>query len=157
MDRALKGDVPIATVINVLTMVIAPFLIPFIMFIFAGRFVSIDISGMFLQIIETVLIPLLIGVTARNLVGRRTGSNAAAKSDKGATNGPQRMTGLMEMLPLMPAISATMAILLMFMAIKTAVPLMVKNLGSVYTLIASTVLIFPILFIVSYSHRYEVL
>lgn len=147
----LKGDVPIATVINVLTMVIAPFLIPFIMFIFAGEFVDIDIYSMFLQILVTVLIPLLVGITARNLIERRIGSGAPKKSNEGSPNDPQKMTGVKEILPLMPAISATMAVLLMFMAINTTVPLMVKNLESVFTLIVSTVLIFPILFIVSYA------
>jgi predicted Na+-dependent transporter len=58
--------------------------------------------------------------------------------------------GIQDLLPLMPAISATMAVLLMFMAINTSVPLVMKNLASIIPLIESTILIFPLLFIVSY-------
>lgn len=50
----------------------------------------------------------------------------------------------------MPSISATMAVLLMCMAINTTVPLVRANAGSVLILITSTILIFPILFASSY-------
>jgi predicted Na+-dependent transporter len=50
----------------------------------------------------------------------------------------------------MPAISATMAVLLMFMAINTNVSPIMKNVGLIAPLVISTILIFPILFIVAY-------
>ncbi|MDZ7696263.1 MAG: hypothetical protein U5R49_04795 [Deltaproteobacteria bacterium] len=50
----------------------------------------------------------------------------------------------------MPALSATTAVLLMFMAINTAMPAIMKNLGLIGPLVASTILIFPILFFVAY-------
>ena len=58
---------------------------------------------------------------------------------------------IQKLLPKMPAISATMAVLLMFMAINTNVLLVMKNLPSLVPLITSTILIFPILFILSYA------
>ena len=68
----LKGDVPLATVINAVTMILAPFFIPLIMLFFAGRFVAIDTGTMFIQILSTVLVPVLANVTILEILERRT-------------------------------------------------------------------------------------
>ena len=126
----LEGDVPLATVINAATMILAPFLIPLLMLIFAGTFVTIDTFEMFKKVMCTVLLPVLGGIGLRELV--------------------QRKVDVRKYLPVMPAISATTAVLLMFMAINTAVPAIMKNLGLIVPLVISTILVFPILFIVAY-------
>ena len=146
----LKGDVPLATVINAVTMILAPFIIPLIMLFFAGRFVVIDTGAMFIQILSTVLVPLLAGVTIREILERRTRAVKGMHDTTVSPHVPQKKTGIQELLPIMPAISATMAVLLMFMAINTSVPLIMKNLASLVPLIVSTILIFPLLFLVSY-------
>ena len=53
-------------------------------------------------------------------------------------------------LPVMAAISATTAVLLMFMAINTAVPSVMKNQRLIAPLVTSSILVFPILFTVAY-------
>jgi predicted Na+-dependent transporter len=126
----LKGDVSLATVINAATMILAPFLIPLLMSLFAGMFVVINTWGMFQQLIYTVLLPVLGGVALRELLERRV--------------------NVQKYLPIMPAISATMAVLLMFMAINTNISPIMKNMGLVSPLVVSTILIFPILFLVAY-------
>ena len=126
----LKGDVPLATVINAATMLLAPFLIPLLMYLFAGTFVTVNIWGMFQQLIYTVLFPVLGGIVLRELLERRM--------------------NVQKYLPLMPAISATMAVLLMFMAINTNISPIMKNVGLIAPLVISTILIFPILFLVAY-------
>ncbi|OIP27270.1 MAG: hypothetical protein CO103_06045 [Chloroflexi bacterium CG_4_9_14_3_um_filter_45_9] len=126
----LKGDVPLATVINAATMILAPFLIPLLMSLFAGKFVTINAWGMFQQLIYTVLLPVLGGVALRELLERRI--------------------NVQKILPVMPAISATMAVLLMFMAINTNISPIMKNVGLIGPLVVSTILIFPILFVVAY-------
>ena len=126
----LKGDVPLATVINAATMILAPFLIPLLMTLFAGTFVTISTWGIFQQLIYTVLLPVLVGVALRELLERRV--------------------NVQKYLPVMPAISATMAVLLMFMAINTNISPIIKNVGLIAPLVISTILIFPILFIVAY-------
>jgi len=126
----LKGDVSLATVINAATMILAPFLIPLLMSLFAGTFVIINTWGMFQQLIYTVLLPVLGGVALRELLERRV--------------------NVQKYLPIMPAISATMAVLLMFMAINTNISPIMKNMGLVSPLVVSTILIFPILFLVAY-------
>jgi predicted Na+-dependent transporter len=126
----LKGDVPLATVINAATMLLAPFLIPLLMSLFAGTFVAVDTWAMFQQLIYTVLFPVLGGVILRELLERRV--------------------NVQKYLPVMPAISATMAVLLMFMAINTNTSPIMKNVGLIAPLVISTMLIFPILFLVAY-------
>jgi len=126
----LKGDVPLATVINAATMILAPFLIPLLMSLFAGTFVTINTWGMFRQLIYTVLFPVLGGVALRELLEKRV--------------------NIQEYLPVMPAISATMAVLLMFMAINTNISPIMKNIGLIAPLVISTIPIFPVLFVVAY-------
>ncbi|MBE0516510.1 MAG: arsenic resistance protein, partial [Methanophagales archaeon] len=133
----LEGDVPLATVINAATMILAPFLIPLLMLLFAGTFVTINTVEMFKTVIYTVLLPVLGGIALRELV--------------------QRKTEVRTYLPVMPAISATTAVLLMFMAINTAIPAIMNNLGLIAPLVTSTMLIFPILFIVAYLVSAQVL
>ncbi len=126
----LRGDVPLATVINAATMILAPFLIPLLMSLFAGTFVTINTWGMFRQLIYTVLLPVLGGIALREVI--------------------EREANVQKYLPVMPAISATMAVLLMFMAINTNIPPIMKNIRLIGPLIISTILIFPILFLVAY-------
>jgi BASS family bile acid:Na+ symporter len=111
-------------------MLVAPFLIPLLMSLFAGTFVSIDTAGMFKTVMITVLLPVLAGVALRELL--------------------ERQVDVKRHLPLMPALSATAAVLLMFMAINTAVPSVAGNPGLIGPLVASTILVFPILFLVAY-------
>jgi len=127
----LKGDVPLATVINAATMLLAPLLIPPLMLLFAGAFVSINIWELMWQLIYSVLLPLLLGIGLRELLGRRG--------------------NVQKYLPVMPAISATIAVLLMFMAVDTNVSPIMKNLQLIAPLLISTALIFPILFVVAYA------
>lgn len=126
----LKGNVPLAIVIEAVTMLLAPFVIPPLMSLFAGKFVTVDPWGMFRQLIYTVLFPVLGAIALRELMDRRG--------------------NIQKYLPLMPAISATMAVLLMFMAINMAIPSIMKNIGLIAPMAISTVLIFPILFIVAH-------
>jgi len=126
----LKGDVPLATVINAATMILVPFLIPLLMSLFAGTFVAVNTWAMFRQLIYTILAPVLGGVILRELL--------------------ERHTHVQKYQPAMPAISATMAVLLMFMAINTNIPPIMKNLGLISPLVISTILIFPLPFIVAY-------
>lgn len=126
----LNGGVPLATVINAVTMILAPFLIPPLMLLFAGTFVTVNTWALFQQLIYTMLFPLLGGVILREIL--------------------ERKINVQKYLPVMPAISATMAVLLMFMAINTNILTIIKNVGLIAPLLISTILIFPILFSAAY-------
>lgn len=146
----LEGDVPLATVINAVTMIAAPFIIPFIMLLFAGRFVAIDTQGMFVQVLLSVLLPLCAGLLLREILERRSPPGMQTRAAAGAQGSPGTASPVKRLLPLMPAISATMAVLLMFMAVNTGTPLVQKNVSSIAPLIVSILLIFPALFVVAY-------
>lgn len=126
----LKGDVPLATVINAATMILAPFIIPFLLQLFAGRYVAIDVSGMLQQLMYSVLFPVFGGVILREVIGRKV--------------------DVQKFLPVMPSISATMAVLLMFMAININIASVLKNAGLIIPMVITTLLIFPVLFVVAY-------
>ena len=126
----LKGDVPLVIVIEAITMLLAPFLIPLLMSLFAGEFVTINIWDMMRQLLYTVLLPVLGAISLRQLLDRRV--------------------NVQKYLPLMPAISATMAVFLMFMAINTSILPIMKNLALIAPVIVATILVFPILFVVAH-------
>jgi len=85
---------------------------------------------MFLNLIYTILIPVLAGIFLREFVERRA--------------------DVRKMLPLCPAIAALCAVFLMFIAINTSMPVILKNIELIQSLIGSTIVIFPILFIFAF-------
>ena len=126
----LDGDVPLAVVINTGTMLLAPFFIPLIMLWLAGSYVKINALAMLLNLIYTILLPVIAGMLLRELA--------------------ERKMDVKKYLPLCPAISSLCAVFLMFIAVNTSMPVILKNLNLLPPLLASTVAIFPILFISAY-------
>ncbi len=124
----LKGDVPLGMAINGLTMILAPFLIPPLMVWLAGSNVNIDVSAMFRQLAIILLIPLVVGVAARWWV--------------------DRYFNVKPYMPLLPALSALTAVILMFTVCNVNVPLIRERWSLVPTLLGAVVLIFPIGFLV---------
>jgi len=127
----LKGDVALATVINAATMIAAPLLIPALMKLFAGAYLAVDAGPLFGSVLESVLMPLLVGLLAREALERR-----------------RDMT---PWVPLMPAVSGAAAVMLMFMAVNTSVPLLRANLPVLGPLAAALVLVFPALFCAAWA------
>src|SRR4030042_3213152 len=103
----LKGDVPLAVVINAGTMIIAPFLIPLLMLFFAGSYIHISILPMFYTLLYSILVPVLGGMVLRYL--------------------SERLGDVKKIIPICPAISAIAAVFLMFMIINTSVSPIMKN------------------------------
>jgi predicted Na+-dependent transporter len=124
----LKGDVALGMAINGLTMILAPFLIPPLMVLLAGSSVQINPWAMFQQLAIILLIPLILGIGGRWLADRFWD--------------PQPY------LPLLPALSALTAVLLMFAVCNVNVPLIRERWSLVPTLLGAVVLIFPLGFLV---------
>ena len=124
----LKGDVPLGMAINALTMVLAPFLIPPLMVMLAGADVSVNVWGMFQQLAVVLLIPLVLGIGARWWVERHWNVKAY--------------------LPLLPALSALTAVLLMFTVCNVNMPLIAARWSLVPALLGAVVLIFPLGFLI---------
>lgn len=124
----LKGDVPLGMAINALTMLLSPFLIPPLMIWLAGSGVRINPWGMFQQLSVILLIPLVIGVSLRWVA--------------------ESFWNPKPYLPLLPSLSALIAVLLMFATCNVSVPLILSRWSLVPTLLGALVLIFPIGFLV---------
>lgn len=124
----LKGDVPLGMAINALTMLLAPFLIPPLMALLAGSSVAVNPWNMFQQLAFILLIPLALGITLRWLA--------------------DRFWNPKPYLPLMPALSALTAVLLMFAICNINVPLIRERWSLVPSLLGAVVLIFPLGFLV---------
>jgi predicted Na+-dependent transporter len=123
----LKGDVPLGMAINGLTMVLGPFLIPPLMVWLAGSSVHINPWAMFQQLAVILLIPLALGIAGRWLA--------------------DRFWDPRPYLPLMPALSALTAVLLMFAICNVNVPLIQARWSLVPALLGAVVLIFPLGFL----------
>jgi predicted Na+-dependent transporter len=124
----LKGDVPLVMGIEALTMMLGPFLIPLLMVLLAGSSVAVNPWAMFQQLAVILLIPLALGVAARWWAERRWNVKAY--------------------LPLLPALSALTAVLLMFAVCNVNVPLIVARWSLVPSLLGAVALIFPLGFLV---------
>lgn len=124
----LKGDVPLGMAINALTMLLAPFLIPPLMYLLAGSGVKVNPWVMFQQLTNILLIPLIIGITVRWVLDRFLDSKPY--------------------LTILPALSALTAVLLMFATCNVNMPLILVRRNMVPALIGAIILIFPIGFLV---------
>jgi predicted Na+-dependent transporter len=124
----LRGDVPLGMAINALTMLLAPFLIPPLMALLAGSGVQVNPWDMFQQLAVILLIPLVLGVVLRWLA--------------------DRLWNPKPYLPLLSALSALTAVLLMFATCNVNMPLILARWSVVPTLIGAVFLIFPIGFLV---------
>ncbi|MGC8825987.1 MAG: bile acid:sodium symporter family protein, partial [Anaerolineae bacterium] len=124
----LKGDVPLGMAINALTMLLAPFLIPPLMYVLAGAGVRVNPWAMFRQLTVILLLPLVLGVAVRWLA--------------------DRLWDTRPYLPVLPALSALTAMLLMFATCNVNLPVIIARWELVPALVGALVLVFPIGFLV---------
>ncbi len=127
----LNGHIPLAAAINIGTMILAPLLIPLLMILLAGNHVQINILDMFLQLIYTILIPLLVGIFCREIL-------------------EQKNKNVKKWQPISPASSGICAVFLMFISVNNAMLVLLKNMNLLAVIIFPIVALFPILFAVAY-------
>lgn len=84
-----KGNAPMALVITVLSLLAGIFLIPFWMFVLAGKYVPVNAVQMLITILITIVVPLILGNLTRFWLVKRWGQKKFA-----------------EMKPMFPAVSA---------------------------------------------------
>lgn len=116
--------------INALTMLLAPFLIPLLMVFLAGSGVKVNPWAMFQQLTNILLVPLILGVGLRWLADRYWNPKPY--------------------LPLLPALSALMAVLLMFATCNVNMPFILERWSLAPVLFGTLVLVFPIGFLTPY-------
>lgn len=66
-----KGDVALGVSIGAVSTFIAPVMLPFILWLLAGRWVNIPASSLFVSVFEIVIIPIVLGVLVNTLFGSK--------------------------------------------------------------------------------------
>lgn len=65
-----RGDVPLSVTISSCTTIMAPVVTPALIYLFANQWVEVDPWGMFLSIINIVILPILAGVIINSFFGK---------------------------------------------------------------------------------------
>jgi BASS family bile acid:Na+ symporter len=66
MTYLVRGDVAYSVSLTTVSTLLAPLLTPSLTFILASTFVHVDFLGLFFSIIQTVILPLIIGIYLRH-------------------------------------------------------------------------------------------
>ena len=66
-----KGDVALSVAITSISTLLAPFLTPILLNVFAGQLIDIDLASMMLTITKIVILPILLGVVFHKFLGEK--------------------------------------------------------------------------------------
>jgi BASS family bile acid:Na+ symporter len=66
-----KGDVALSVAITSISTLLAPFLTPLLLNLFAGQLIDIDLANMMLTITKIVIVPIVLGIVFHKLLGDR--------------------------------------------------------------------------------------
>ena len=72
MAYLAKGDLALSVGMTTVSTVLAPFLTPLLTLLYAGERVHVNALGMFLSIIEVVILPIILGFVFKKLFPRQT-------------------------------------------------------------------------------------
>lgn len=67
-----KGDVALSVAMTGVSTLLAPLLTPALVWLLAGESVDVDIAGMFLSIVQVVILPIILGFAANHYFNRTT-------------------------------------------------------------------------------------
>lgn len=67
-----NGDIALSVAMTGVSTLLAPLVTPALVYILAGEEVNVDVIGMFLSIVEVVIIPILLGFIVNRYLGRFT-------------------------------------------------------------------------------------
>lgn len=67
-----NGDIALSVAMTGVSTLLAPLVTPALVYLLAGEEVNVDVIGMFLSIVEVVIVPILLGFVANRYLGRFT-------------------------------------------------------------------------------------
>lgn len=67
-----KGDVALSVAMTGVSTLLAPIMTPALVWLLAGESVEVDVTGMFLSIVQVVIVPIVLGVAANHYFQRTT-------------------------------------------------------------------------------------
>ncbi|WP_277297043.1 bile acid:sodium symporter family protein [Succinatimonas hippei] len=65
-----KGDVPLSVTVSSCTTILAPIVTPALIYLFANQWVDVDPYGMFMSIVNIVILPIVAGVIINSFFGK---------------------------------------------------------------------------------------
>lgn len=71
MSFLAKGDVPLAVSITTVSTLLAPIMMPFLVWALAGQWVTVSFLAMCLTVLKVILLPLVLGLLVHRLVGEK--------------------------------------------------------------------------------------
>lgn len=69
MTYLAKGDVALSVTLSSITTLLAPFVTPYLFLMLGGKFIPINAMALFLDIVKIVLVPVIVGVMLRRVLG----------------------------------------------------------------------------------------
>lgn len=66
-----RGNTALSVACTTVATLLAPLLTPLVFWLFASQWLQVDASGMFLSVLQIVLLPILAGLVIKTLLGRR--------------------------------------------------------------------------------------
>jgi len=72
MTYLSKGDVALSVTLTTVSTLLAPFLTPILVWIFASQYLPVDAAAMFISIAKIVLVPLALGTIVKMLLPKAT-------------------------------------------------------------------------------------
>lgn len=73
-----KGDVALGVSIGAVSTLVAPVLLPFILWLLAGQWVNIPTWSLFVSVFEIVIVPIVLGIAVNALLGKKVQKVTAA-------------------------------------------------------------------------------
>ena len=71
MSFLAKGDVPLAVSITTVSTLLAPVMMPFLVWALAGQWVTVSFTAMCLTVLKVILLPLVLGILVHRIVGEK--------------------------------------------------------------------------------------
>ena len=71
MSFLAKGDVPLAVSITTVSTLLAPVMMPFLVWALAGQWVTVSFFAMAMTVLKVILVPLVLGLLAHRLLGEK--------------------------------------------------------------------------------------
>lgn len=71
MSFLAKGDVPLAVSITTVSTLLAPVMMPLLVWALAGQWVTVSFMAMCLTVLKVILLPLVLGLLVHRLVGEK--------------------------------------------------------------------------------------
>ena len=66
-----RGDLALSVTLTSVSTLLCPFLLPALMYVYAGRWIDVPVSDLFISALQIVLLPVLLGVGIRKLLGEK--------------------------------------------------------------------------------------